>query len=217
MNRNLTGEELVAAQQWRYAVKKFDATKKLSSEQWTALEQSLVLTPSSFGLQPWRFIIVQNPAVRKQLTPASWGQTQVEDCSHYVVFAARNGFNQGDIDAHVNQIAKTRGVTAESLDGYRKMMVGSLLSRSASDLTNWTTKQCYIALGNLMTSAAVLGVDVCPMEGIEPAKYDEILGVSKLGGYSCVVAAAVGFRAADDGYAKAPKVRFGSEQVLVRI
>jgi len=213
----ISNDNLLSALNWRYAVKKFDDSKKLSTAQWDTLQEALVLTPSSYGLQPWRFIVVTNPEVRKQLTPASWGQPQVEDCSHFVVFAAKNNMTLEDVNSYVALIAKVRGVSAESLAGYRDMMVGGVTGQSAEASHVWASKQCYIALGNLMTSAAAIGVDVCPMEGIEATKYNQILQTDKLGGYSVVVAAAVGFRSAEDGYAKAKKVRFPAARVVIKI
>jgi nitroreductase len=217
MTGGISSDGLVSALKWRYAVKKFDSTKKLSTEQWAALEETLILSPSSFGLQPWRFLVVTNPELRKQLTPASWGQSQISDCSHLVVFAQRTSMSTAEVDRFVDSMVSVRGVARDSLTEYRGMMVGFINSMNADAVKNWTAKQCYIALGNLMTAAAVLGVDVCPMEGIDPAKYNEILDVPKLGAYSTLVVAAVGFRSEQDGYAKAKKVRFPASEMIVHL
>jgi nitroreductase len=208
---------LIGQLNWRYATKQFDPRRKISSQDWTALEEALVLTPSSFGLQPWKFIIVTDPAVREKLVAASWGQRQVAEASHLVVFAIKKNLCEKDIDQHLDRLAQVRGVPRESLGGYRDIMVGSLVKRLDETRRNdWATRQVYIALGNFLTSAALLGIDACPMEGIEPAKYDEILGLNNHG-LSAIVAAAAGYRAATDKYASARKVRFPRDQVLVQV
>lgn len=213
----ISSDNLLSALQWRYAVKKFDPTRKLTDAQWATLEQALILSPSSFGLQPWKFVVITDAAIRKQLTAASWGQTQISDCSHLVVFAGRTSVTVKDIDTFVAQICAVRGASKESLAEYRDMMVGALTSRPAEDQKTWAAKQCYIALGNLLTSAATLGIDVCPMEGIDPAKYDQLLKRDALEGFSTLMVAAVGFRHPEDGYAKLKKVRFSPSQVVVKI
>ncbi len=200
---------------WRYAVKKFDPTKTISADDWHVLEQALVLTPSSYGLQPWRFYVVTNPEIKAKLPPISWGQQQPKDASHTVVMAIRKNLSEPDIDRYLHRVAEVRGVPFEALAGFRKMMVGSL-TNPPFDINEWASRQVYIALGNFMTAAALLGVDTCPMEGIEPAKYDEVLGLAKDGYATCVVCPA-GYRAADDKSAVAPKVRFKTEDVIVRL
>ena len=210
-------EQLLTQLNWRYATKQFDPQRKISLEDWAALEETLVLTPSSFGLQPWKFLVVTDPAVRERLVPASWGQRQVADASHLVVFTIKRDLSEPDIDAYLNRITEVRGVSRDSLNGYRDVMVGSLVNgRDASARKSWAANQAYIALGNFLTSAALLGIDACPLEGIEPAKYDEILGLEKQG-LATVVAAAAGYRAAGDKYAAAKKVRFPKSQVLVEV
>ena len=210
-------EKLLTQLNWRYATKQFDPQRKITPATWTALEETLVLTPSSFGLQPWKFIVVTDPAIREQLVPVSWGQRQVADASHLVVFAVKRNFGEADIDAYLNRIVAVRGATRDSLNGYRDMMIGSLIkTRDAAARQNWATNQTYIALGNFLTSAAVLGIDACPLEGIEPEKYDALLGLEKQG-YATAVAAAAGYRADTDKYASVKKVRFQKSDVLVEI
>ena len=216
MNNVVNGDVILGSMNWRYAVKKFDSSKKLSSAQWSTLEQALILSPSSYGLQPWKFLVVTDPKIRKELTPAAYGQTQIEDCSHLVVIAAKNSMTTGDVEQYVSEIAKVRGVSTDSLSEYRDMMVGTVTSQSPEAIKNWTAKQCYIALGTLLTTAAMIGVDASPMEGFVPAKFNEILQIGKLGDYSAVVVATLGFRASSDGYASAKKVRFPASQVVVK-
>jgi nitroreductase len=209
--------QLIGQLNWRYATKQFDPQRKISTEEWAALEDALILTPSSYGLQPWKFVVVADPAVRERLVPASWGQRQVAEASHFVVFAIKKNLSEQDVDDHLGRIAEVRGVPRESLGQYRDMMVGSIVKgRDEVRRNDWAAHQVYIALGNFLTSAALLGIDACPMEGIEPAKYDEILGLNKKG-LSAVVAAAAGYRATTDKYSLAKKVRFSRDQVLVRV
>lgn len=208
--------DLVSSLRWRYATKQFDPNRKIPADVWEALEESLILTPSSYGLQPWRFVVVTTQAIKEQLVTASWRQKQPADCSHHVVFAVSQDLSEGDIDGYIARIADVRQVTPESLAGFRKMLLGTIIQgMPAAARAEWAIRQAYIALGNLMTSAALLGVDTCPMEGIQPEKYDDILGLQGTG-YTTCVACAVGYRAESDRYAGLAKVRYGNEQVILR-
>lgn len=210
----ISGESLLQQLNWRYATKKFDPSKKISTTDWAVLEQALVLTPSSYGLQPWKFIVVTDPALKTKLRPVSWNQSQVEDCSHLVVFTSKQDITEADVDRFIARTAELRGATVESLAGYKGYMVGDLVKGPRHAVIHeWAARQTYIALGNLMTAAAMLGVDACPFEGIEPAKYDEILGLTG-SGYATVSACPLGYRSADDKYAGAPKVRFEAKDVV---
>ena len=200
---------------WRYATKLFDTTRPISAADWQTLEQSLVLSPSSFGLQPWKFFIITDPAVKAKLKPASWNQSQVVDASHVVVFAIRKNLGLADIERFIERTAEVRGTTVESLAGFKKMLVGTM-TNPPFDINEWAARQVYIAIGFFMATAAMMGIDVCPIEGFEPAKYDEILGLPEQGYSACVVAAA-GYRSNDDKYAKVPKVRYKTEEVVNRI
>ncbi|MBL0313093.1 MAG: NAD(P)H-dependent oxidoreductase [Holophagaceae bacterium] len=213
----ISSDALINQLEWRYATKQFDATRKLDPETWKALEEALVLTPSSYGLQPYKFFVVTDSGLKAKLRPASWGQSQIEDASHLVVFAIKKAMGEEHINRYVERIAQVRGVSAESLEGFRGFMVEKLVKGVRSgDIDQWATRQAYIALGNFMTSAALLGVDACPLEGLEPAAYDAILGL-EAEGYATVCACAAGYRSEDDKYAKLPKVRFPeSELVQVR-
>lgn len=210
----IPGESLLQQLNWRYATKKFDPTKKISTADWAVIEQALILTPSSYGLQPWKFIVVTDPALKAKLRPASWNQSQVEDCSHLVVLTAKLDITLADVDHFIERTAEVRGVSIESLAGYKGYMVGDLVTGPRHAIIHeWAARQTYIALGNLMTAAALLGVDACPFEGIEPVKYDEILGL-KGTGYATISACPLGYRADDDKYASAPKVRFEAKDVV---
>ncbi len=217
MSETLPPSRLLAALNWRYAVKKFDPAKSIPAETWSALEQALVLTPSSIGLQPWKFLVVTTPELKARLTAASYRQSQVADCSHFVVFAVRQDLDAEHVDRHIARMAEVRGITVESLAKFRTMTVGNLdRARNDGTLDTWQTHQIYIALGQFMASAALVGVDTCPMEGIEPAKYDDLLGLQGTG-YTTAVACAAGYRLPEDKYATTPKVRFKPEDVIVRL
>lgn len=202
---------------WRYATKQFDPQRKISAQEWATLEDALQLSPSSGGLQPWKFVVVTDPAVRAKLLPASYGQVQITDASHLVVFAAKKNFNEADVDAHIKHTAEVRGVPPASLAPYREILVGGIVkSLDEPARAAWARNQAYIALGNLLTSAAILGIDACPMEGFNRAQYDEILGLSAQGLASAVIAT-LGYRSPADKYATAPKVRFPKNEIFVHI
>lgn len=210
----ITTDQLLSALQWRYSTKVFDPARKISAATWNALEDTLVLTPSSFGLQPWRFLVVRDPALRAKLRPHAWDQPQVTDASHYVVFTARVELTAADIAHYTARIAEVRGQPVTALAGYQRVMESSLLAEShKSHLLEWAARQAYIAMGQLLTAAALLGIDTCPMEGFEPAKFDELLGVRK-DGYATLAAIALGYRATNDKYATLPKVRFPKAEVI---
>jgi len=205
---NQNTQQLLNALNWRYATKVFDPGRKIPADVWQTLERALVLSPSSYGLQPYRFLVINDAARRAELLPHSWNQKQVVDASHYVVFAARTQMTGADVDKLIARITDVRKIPAASLNSFRDMMVGDLVKGPRSHIAHeWATRQAYIALGNLMTSAAVLSVDACPMEGFIPKEYDRVLGLEK-SGYASVVCCALGYRAASDKYAALPKVRF---------
>jgi len=213
----ITETELLDAQNWRYATKQFDPIKKIPEATWDTLERTLILTPSSFGLQPWRFFVVTNPEIREKLVGVSWGQRQVADCSHLVVFALIKNLGTAHLDRYMQRTADVRGAKVEDLAGFRNVILGSIEKASAAGFLDvWQSRQLFIALGNLMTSAALLGIDTCPMEGFEPEKVDEVLGLTERG-LTTLVMCPVGYRAAEDKYATLPKVRFEAQDIIEHI
>ena len=214
---NGTTQQLLNALQWRYATKVFDATKKIPADVWQTLERALVLTPTSYGLQPYRFLVINDPAKRAELLPHSWNQKQVVDASHFVVFTARTRMTEADVVKLIQRTSAIRKIPAESLNFYRDMMLGDIVNGPRGKAAHeWAARQAYIALGNLMTCAAVLGVDACPMEGLNPAEYDRILGL-RGGDYATVVACALGYRAANDKYASLAKVRYETADLVLKV
>jgi nitroreductase len=210
----MTPQDILSALEWRYATKAFDPSQTVPAATWSAIEQSLILTPSSFGLQPWKFLVITDKKVREELVAHTWSQRQVADCSHLVVMAVKKEITVEDIDGFLASIVEHRGGTADALAGYRGMMLGSHSQGYMS--TDWAKKQAYIALGQLMTVCAALRIDACPMEGFLAQKYDEILGLDKAG-YTAAVLCPVGYRAESDKYATLPKVRFSAEQMIQHI
>ncbi|HVW21702.1 MAG TPA: NAD(P)H-dependent oxidoreductase [Opitutaceae bacterium] len=209
-------EALLGALRWRYATQKFDPERRIPEETWSALEEALVLTPSTFGLQPWKFVVVRDPELRQRLSAASWGQKQPLECSHFVVFALRKGLDAAAVDRFIGRSAEVRGIAPDQLQRLRNVIVGATdRARAGGYLDSWMSCQVYIALGQFMAAAALLGVDTCPMEGLKPEAYDEILGLAA-GGYGTLCACAAGYRAADDKYAAIPKVRFPVAEVVAR-
>jgi nitroreductase len=214
---NNQNSKLLAALNWRYATKVFDAAKKIPADTWQAIEQSLVLTPTSYGLQPYQFLIIDDPAKRTALLPHSWNQHQVVDASQFVVFTARTEMKEADVDRLIKRTTEVRKLPAGAIDGYRGMMLSDVVNGPRGKIAHeWAARQCYIALGNLMTCAAVLGVDTCPMEGLVPTEYDKILNLQGTG-YATVVACALGYRSTNDKYAGLAKVRFENKEVIRHI
>lgn len=208
------GEKLHQQLLWRYATKLFDKTRQIPANDLKILIESLRLAPSSFGLQPWRFVIVQSPAMREKLADAApLNRAKIETASHLVVLASLTTISIDYIDAFFARISEARGVPLSALQDYRTMIVNQTQSLSKDVLAQWTARQSYIALGSLLTSAALVGIDSCPMEGIDPAQYDRVLGLAD-SDYATVVAVALGYRSADDPLQFAKKVRFAEEEVV---
>ncbi|MFN8009826.1 MAG: NAD(P)H-dependent oxidoreductase [Holophagaceae bacterium] len=198
----------------RYATKRFDPGRAIPAGTWEALEQALVLSPSSYGLQPWKFIVVDDPGLRRELVAATWNQPQPVEASRYVVLAVREDLAEADADRYLARIAEVRGVPAQSLAGFRGMLLSAISNRTKEARFEWNARQACIAMGQFMAAAAFLGVDTCPLEGLLPAEYDRILGLEG-SGYRTVAAVAAGYRSPEDKYADLPKVRFEARDVVV--
>jgi nitroreductase len=210
----LSPSHLVAGLKWRYATKVFDPKQLIPRETWSALEEALILTPSSYGLQPWRFIVVTDAELKRQLRAHSWNQAQVTDCSHFVIFAILKKICEADIDRFIAHSAQVRGAKPESLSGYRGMMLADIVHGPRGKSSHeWAARQAYIALGNFMTAAALLKVDTCPLEGFVPPEYDKILGLGERG-LTAAVCCAAGYRSEADKYAGLPKVRFSHQEMI---
>lgn len=190
----------------RYATKVFDKTKEVSEADMETLLEAIRLSASSFGLQPYKVLVVTDPAIREELKKVAWNQPQITDASALLIFAAKVDTNAASIDEFVDLVADTRNIPKEALAGYRDMMKGSVQGMSQEQIETWVSKQAYIALGFGLVAAAVLGLDACPMEGFSGDDFDRILDINKLGLKSKVVMA-VGYRSEEDKYQHLAKVR----------
>lgn len=201
---------------WRYATKKFDKNKKIDEATFDNLTEILRLSPSSYGLQPWKFIVVKNKEVREKLKEAGYGQDQITSASHFIIFANKTNIDDQLVDEYIKFVAKERGMDVSVLNGFRDMINGVISSQSSADLRNWASRQVYLAAGVLLNSCAIMGIDACPMEGLDIKKVDEILGLDKLNLESRMVVA-LGYRDETDDYLKNKKIRFPKENVFVEI
>ena len=202
---------------WRYAVKNFDTKRKIPAQDWALLEETLRLSPSSYGLQPWRFLVVDSPEVRKKLTPASYGQKQIESCSHLVVFTHLKSFNEAYVENYIQSLASERGLKFADLKGFYDTIVNDAVKGPrAATASQWNARQLYIAMGSLLTVAALLHVDTCPMEGIDAAQYNSILGLTD-SPYTTIAVVTLGYRASDDQLQHAKKVRYPKAKVIQHI
>jgi nitroreductase len=201
---------------WRYATKKFDTTKKVSKEDLETLKEAIRLSASSFGLQPYRILIIENPELRAKLQPAAWGQSQIVDASQLIVFANITNFGETEIDVSIANTTKTRGLPADALKGYGDFMKSKIVALPEDVRNTWASKQTYLALGNLMNAASELKIDVTPMEGFEPAQVNEILGLGKLG-LNATLLATIGYRHKEDATQHYAKVRKSNEELFINL
>ncbi len=201
---------------WRYATKKFDATKKVSDEDLETLIEATRLSASSYGLQPYHILVISNQETKEQLKPASWNQSQITDASHIIVFANATDFGEELVDDYVANVSQTRNIPEEGLRGYADFMKSKLIDLPLETKDSWTAKQAYIAFGNLMQAAAELKIDTCPMEGFESEKYNEILGLNDKN-LNAAVVLAVGYRSEEDETQHYTKVRKSTEELFTLI
>lgn len=200
---------------WRYATKKFDPQRKLDESQLHDLLEIYRLSASSYGLQAGKLLVIEDPALREQLKPHAWNQSQITEASHLFVLCHRTALTPEDVDAYMQLAASTRGVDAASLEGFGGMIKQSIAGMSPEHQAVWHSRQVYIALGKLLMGCALMGIDACPMEGFVPAEFNRILELDKQN-LSAVVLLPVGYRHTEDAYASAPKVRKPLDQLVER-
>ena len=200
-------------QKWRYATKKFDATRKISNKDLADLQEAIQLAATSYGLQLFKVLIVENKQKRDLLQPASLGQAQITDASHLLVFCNYTEIKEEHLNHYAGLKAKASNIPVESLLGYIEFIQSALSARTPEQIDNWTAKQTYIALANLMSAAAELKIDTCPMEGFDASKYDEILGLSEKG-LAAAVVCPIGYRSEEDASQNTPKVRKSVEDLF---
>lgn len=197
---------LIESSKWRYATKKFDASKQISNEDLTTIKEAISLTATSYGLESYKVLVVENPEIRAKLLPASWGQTQITDASHLLVFCNYNEVTPDHIDALVKLKSDTQGIAIENLKGYGDFMKNTISNIPAEGVKVWTAKQTYIALGNAMAACAELKIDSCPMEGYDASQYNDILGLDAKG-LNAAVVLPIGYRSEEDQTQHGKKVR----------
>ena len=199
----------------RYATKLFDSSKKISEADMDILLEAIRLSPSSYGFQPYKVLIVEDPKIRAELRTAAYGQSQITDASAILVFAVKYEADEKTADEFISVVSQGRNVPVENLAPSGDMIKGTLSSLSAEQLETWVSKQAYIALGFGLVASAVLGIDSCPMEGFSSDEFDRILDLKKLGLKSKIVLA-VGYRSAEDNYQHLPKVRYSKEDFFIK-
>ncbi|SFS75602.1 NAD(P)H-dependent oxidoreductase [Lutibacter maritimus] len=205
--------ELIKNLHWRYATKKFDTTKKVSENDLNKIKEAIQLSVSSYGLQLYKVLIIENPEIRERLKSASWNQSQITDASHLFVFCNYTDATPEAIDDFIKHTAETRNLDLERLNGYGDFIKSKLAEKSQEEKTGWLKSQTYLALGNLLSACAELKIDACPMEGFDPKEYNKILGLNKKG-LNAYVIATIGYRHFDDYTIGLPKVRKPIDQLF---
>ena len=208
--------EILQALQWRYATKKFAADQRVSTEDLQQLMEAVNLTASSFGLQHYRVMVVQDQAMKDRLLPASYNQAQITDCSHLFVFAAKTDLSGDYVDDYMQRMADIRGLPLDQVSGFGTYIKGTLTGKSEDFIVNWNKRQAYMGLSTLLAAAAELRIDTCPMEGFDPAKYDEILGLTERG-LTATVIAPIGYRSEEDATREHKKVRLPLKEMFTMV
>ena len=201
---------------WRYATKKYDPSRKINAADVATLKEAIRLSASSFGLQPYTVFWIENPELRTKLVPASWGQQQVVDASHLVVFANEINLGTTQIDAYFENVIQTRNVTMESIQGYANFVKKTIEEIPPATRNSWTAKQTYIALTNLMNAAAELKIDSTPIEGFDPVQYNAILGLNEKN-LNAALVCTLGYRHPEDATQHLEKVRKAENELFITL
>ena len=208
--------ELIKHLNWRYATKKFDPGKKISSAALEELKDVIQLSASSYGLQWYKVLIIENQSIKEKLFPHAWHQQQILDCSHLVVICNYTSITDADIDAYISQVAASQQTSHSTLAGYGDLIKTKLREKTGAEKTSWLKSQTYIALANLIAGCAELKIDACPMEGFQAGKFNEVLGLNEQGLNACVIAA-IGYRHNDDPASGRKKYRKPKEDLFVQL
>ena len=208
--------DLSAALRWRYATKKFDPDKVVPETIVDALLEAGNLSATSYGLQPFQFVVIRDQELQNKLVTSSYGQTQVAEASHVIVIATRTDVDESYINEFVSMMETQCNLATGKLDQYKNVMVGAIGSMSDENRSEWATKQAYIALGTMMAACGALEIDSCPMEGFVPAEYDELLNLPAKNLHAAVVLP-IGYRSVDDTKQHQPKVRKPLSAMTVRL
>jgi len=205
-------QALTQAMNWRYAVRQF-SDEQISDVELAQLLDAVRFSPSAYGLQPYQLIVVASRDVRTQLLEHAYGQAKVVDCSHLLVLAAHRDIGPELVDRYVSLASVARGVSAAELAGYADGVKSALAAQSPGQRAAAAHHQAFLALGTLLTSAALLGIDCCPMSGFDPAGFDAVLALEQSGLTSSVICA-IGRRHPADASALHPRVRVPREQLI---
>ena len=201
---------------WRYATKKFDPKRKVSNYNIDVIKKAISLAPSSYGLQLFKVLIIENQKIKNRLRKVSYNQSQISDASHIFVFCNSTKIVEKDIDIYVENTSVIQEKKITEIQGYGDFLKKSLLKKDHREITIWTTNQVYIALSYLMTICASMKLDTCPIEGFESEKYNTILNLSQTN-FSSSVVAAVGYRSEEDKSQHDKKVRKSFDQLFETI
>ena len=213
----MSGQRVLEGLRWRYAAKAFDPQAQVSDEDWFALTEAFRLSPSSYGVQPWKLIDVVSPGVREALAQAApLNTTKILTCSRLAVLANLRRIPAEHLESHLATLAAARGLARDQIDGFATTVAAAINAKGEAEQANWALSQTYIALVFMASAAAMMRIDMCPMEGIDRPAFDEILGLSGTD-YTCAVGVAVGYRAADDPLQNVPRVRFDRDAVIATV
>lgn len=201
---------------WRYATKKFDPNRIVSEEDLNILLEAIRLSASSYGLQPYEVIVVKDSDLKEKLKPAAFGQPQITDSSYLLVFAYNTNVDEEYLDKFIKNNSETRDQPIENFKGLRDMIQNAVLGFSDEMKETWASRQVYIALGNLLSAAAEMKIDTCPMEGFNPSEFDEILDL-KSKNLKSVALTTIGYRSEEDQLKDAKKVRKSKEELFTII
>ncbi len=199
---------------WRYATKKFDSSKTISNEDFETLKKAMQLTASSYGLQPYKILNIEDKETRKKLREVSWNQSQIEDASHMIVFANMTDFGEELVDDYFENVIDTRNLTKEDVEDYANTIKSTIGQLSQEQKAIWTAKQAYIVVGNLLSAAAQLRIDACPMEGFQSEEYNKILDLNSKN-LNAAVVVTLGYRSEEDDTQHYEKVRKSENQLFI--
>ncbi|WP_262250364.1 NAD(P)H-dependent oxidoreductase [Parapedobacter soli] len=191
---------------WRYATKKFDADKKINDEQLSCLKEAIRLSPSSYGLQLYKVLIISDLEIKKQLQPLCWQQSQITDCSHLFIFCSYKNYNDNDVDEYIKLVTTEQGLEYTTLEGYGSFIKGKVSEKTPTEQTAWLERQPYLAVSNLIMACAEQQIDTCPMEGFTPEDINRFFQLDNKN-LNAVVMVAVGYRSEDDTAQHRKKVR----------
>lgn len=201
---------------WRYAVKKFDETKVVSETKIETIKRAFNLTASSYGLQPFKLVVIKNKELQNQLVAHSWNQKQVAQASHVLVITIPKMYSAEEVKIYFDRVKNVRNTPNDILDPFQKYLTDVISSKTQEELLAWNRNQAYLTLGNLLTVCAVEEIDSCPMEGFIPEKYDEVLGLAAQN-LTSVLVLPIGYRADDDFMKSQKKVRKNLEEIILEV